>query len=91
MQGDYAGGELSARWKLVTRYTDALIGDPLSIDDALRAELAAEFSTEELAELTATVAFASGFSKAAIAWGPPPDIPVMEVPTPGPGRNVADI
>lgn len=79
------------RYQLVVRYTDALIGDPNSVTDALRADLAREFTPEQIVELTATIAFASAFSKAAIAWGPPPEIPLMEVPTPGPGRNVADI
>ena len=32
----------------------------------------------------AWVALASAFSKAAIAWGPPPGMPVLEVPTPTP-------
>lgn len=72
------------------RYTDALVagGD---VSPALRAELDAELTPAELAELTMTVAIASAFSKAAIAWGPPPQIPVMEVPTPGPDRDVNDV
>jgi len=69
------------------RYTDALVNDPHSIDDALRAELAAEFTRAQLVELTATITFASAFSKAAIAWGPPPELPLTEVPSPGPNRN----
>lgn len=44
---------------------------------------AAAFSPAELAELTLTVAVAQGFSKAAIAWGPAPDLPTMTIPTPG--------
>jgi hypothetical protein len=42
-----------------------------------------EFSPAELAELTVTVAVAQGFSKAAIAWGPAPELPTMTIPTPG--------
>ena len=57
------------------RYTDALVNDPHSIDDDLRATLAAEFTRPQLVELTATITFASAFSKAAIAWGPPPELP----------------
>ena len=71
------------RYQLVVRYTDALVNDPHSIDDALRAELAAEFTRPQLVELTATITFASAFSKAAIAWGPPPELPLTEVPSPG--------
>ena len=73
------------------RYTDALVNDPNSIDDELRAALAEEFTREQLVELTATITFASAFSKAAIAWGPPPELPLTEVPSPGPGRNVGDL
>ena len=50
-----------------------------------------EFGAEGLDELCLTIAFASGFSKAAVAWGPPPVIPVMEVPTPTPGGDVNDV
>lgn len=42
-----------------------------------------EFTRAELAELTLTIAVAQGFSKAAIAWGPAPDLPTMVIPTPG--------
>ena len=72
------------------RYTDALVNDPQGINDDLRAELAAEFSRAQLVELTATITFASAFSKAAIAWGPPPELPLTEVPSPGPSRTVTD-
>jgi len=57
--------------------------------DDLRAELVREFPPGEIVELALTTAFASAFSRAAIAWGPPDAIPVMEVPTPGPDRNVS--
>ncbi len=60
-----------------------LIGYPAGLTDDLRARLAAAFSPAEIVELTTTVTIASAFSKAAIAWGPPPQIPVMEAPTPG--------
>lgn len=66
-----------------------LIRDPKDMTDELRRELASEFSPAEIVELALTITMAAGFSKAAIAWGPPPDIPVMEVPTPGPDRSVA--
>lgn len=60
-----------------------LIHHPASLTDDLRARLAAQFTPAEIVELTTTVTVASAFSKAAIAWGPPPQIPVMETPTPG--------
>ncbi len=52
----------------------------------LAAALHAEFTPAELIELLLTTALASAFSKAAIAWGPPPPMPTLEVPTPGPDR-----
>jgi hypothetical protein len=52
------------------------------MQDALRVALLGEFSPAEIVELMLTVAFASAFSKASIAWGPPPGIPTTEVPTP---------
>jgi hypothetical protein len=38
-------------------------------------------------ELLVTAAFASAMSKATIAWGPPPEMPTTEVPTPTPDPN----
>ncbi len=70
-------------------FADVLIGDPRSMTQELATALKAEFSTDELAELAHTVTMAAGFSKAAIAWGPAPVIPVIEVPTPTPGGTVA--
>ena len=52
-------------------------------DETLRREVAEEFSAAELAELVLTVAMAVGFSKSAIAWGPEPHLPTLEIPTPG--------
>jgi len=79
---DFATSALPDRWKLTIRYADALIVDPKSIDDDLRAALLSEFSAEELVELTATITTAIAFSKAAVAFGAPPDMPVLSVPTP---------
>jgi alkylhydroperoxidase family enzyme len=73
---------LSDRHRLATRLTDVLVTDPHGMTEDLRAELAAEFPPEDLVELALTIAMASAFSRAAIAWGPPQAIPVMEVPTP---------
>jgi hypothetical protein len=57
----------------------------------MKTALVDEFGAEGLDELCLTISFASGFSKAAVAWGPPPVIPVMEVPTPTPGGDVNDV
>ncbi|GIU91081.1 MAG: hypothetical protein KatS3mg010_2180 [Acidimicrobiia bacterium] len=69
------------RWKLAIRLADALIADA-RIDDRLRTELLAEFSPAEIVELTATITTAIAFSKAAVAFGAPPEMPVTVVPTP---------
>jgi alkylhydroperoxidase family enzyme len=79
---------LPERYKLAIRLTDVIIHDPTGMSDDLRHDLAREFSPAEIVELALTAAMASAFSKAAIAWGPPGAIPVMEVPTPTPDRNV---
>ncbi len=85
----YDDSDLPDRLKLALRMADAVISDPLGLSAADRAALNEEFSPAELAELALTVAMAAGFSKAAIAWGPPPVIPVTEVPTPTPDGSVA--
>jgi alkylhydroperoxidase family enzyme len=78
----FATSDLPDRWKLTIRYADALIVDPKGIDTALRTALLEEFSAAELVELTATITTAIAFSKAAVAFGAPPEMPVLEVPTP---------
>jgi alkylhydroperoxidase family enzyme len=85
----FATSDLPERWKLTIRYADALIVDPKGIDDDLRAALASEFTPAELVELTATVTTAIAFSKAAVAFGAPPEMPVLEVPTPTVDGEVA--
>ena len=89
-EGDgFESADLPVRYKLAIRYADALIKHPGDVDDQLKSDLLAEFTPREVVEFTATVTIAMGFSKAAIAWGPPAAIPVTEVPTPGPGRMVS--
>ena len=78
----FATSSLPDRWKLTIRYADALIVDPKGIDHELRTALLAEFDSAELVELTATITTAIAFSKAAVAFGAPPEMPVLEVPTP---------
>ena len=84
----YGGSDLPERFKLALRMADAVISDPSGLTAGDRAALREEFTPAELAELALTVAMAAGFSKAAIAWGPPPVIPVTEVPTPTPQGTV---
>jgi alkylhydroperoxidase family enzyme len=79
---DYTGRDLPQRWKIVIGYTDALIRHPGDIGDELRGQLVAEFSPAEIVELTATLTAAIAFSKAAVAFGAPPEMPVIEIPTP---------
>jgi len=81
---------LPPRFELVVQLTDALIAGG-RVDPALKAALVEEFGDEGYDELVLTVTFASAFSKAAVAWGPPPELPVTEVPTPTPGGDVADV
>ena len=73
----------------MVRLTDALLAGG-RLDAGSKAVLTEEFGAEGIDELAFTIAFASAFSKAAVAWGPPPEIPVLEVPTPSPGGDVND-
>ena len=47
--------------------------------------LLAEFSAAQIVELSLTTALASAFSKAAIAWGPPPRSRCSRCRHPAPG------
>lgn len=77
IDGDVTHSELSSRWKEAVEWADTVIGArPPGAP-------AGELTRAELAELTLTVAVAQGFSKAAIAWGPAPELPTMVIPTPG--------
>jgi len=75
--------DLSRREKAVIRYVDTFLTDPHRLGDEQRQELLGHLTAEELVELTAAVALFMGFSKIAIALGPPPDMPTLVVPTPG--------
>jgi AhpD family alkylhydroperoxidase len=75
---------LPARFTLALRFADVILSArPGDVSDELRADLLAEFTPAEIVELALTTAIAQGFSKAAVAWGPAPDIPLTVVPTPG--------
>ena len=88
IEDGYNDSDLPERLKLALRMADAVITDPTGLSAEDQSALSEEFSPAELAELALTVAMAAGFSKAAIAWGPPPVIPVTEVPTPTPDGTV---
>ena len=77
----YERTDLPERWKLVIRLADALIADA-RVDEALREDLLGEFTPEEIVELVATITTAIAFSKAAVAFGAPPEMPLTVVPTP---------
>jgi len=64
------------------------VRDPAALPDDLRGRLVDELEPGEIVELLLTVSLASAFSRAAITWGPPIDMPTLEVPTPTP--NPAD-
>ena len=81
---------LPHRFKLALRFADVLLGpEPGDVGTGLAADLRSEFSPAELVELALTTAIAQGFSKAAVAWGPAPDIPLLVIPTPNPEGAVA--
>ena len=84
----YETSALTAREKAVQRYVDTILTDPAGLTGVQRDEQLALFSPAQLVELTAGVALFLGFSKIAVALGPPPNMPVQVIPTPGvPGRD----
>ena len=78
---------LPDRWKLAIRLADALTADA-RIDASLRTDLLAEFAPAQIVELTATITTAIAFSKAAVAFGAPEEMPLVVVPTPAVGGTV---
>lgn len=86
----YEAGALPERFKLVLRFVDVMLGPaPGEVPAALAAELRAALGPAEIVELALTTAIAQGFSKAAVAWGPAPDIPLTVIPTPRPDPVLA--
>lgn len=86
----YEAGPLPERFKRVLRFVDVMLGPaPGEVPPALAAELRAELTPAEIVELALTTAIAQGFSKAAVAWGPAPDIPLTVIPTPRPDPVLA--
>jgi hypothetical protein len=87
----FADSDLPARYQLSIRLTDVAVKDSGGLTTDLAAALGEEFTPPEVMELLLTTTLASAFSKAAIAWGPPGDMPTLEVPTPAPGRHVGAV
>ena len=64
--------------------TDALIGEPRSLDVAARTALAGAFTTAEIVELALGVGLLLGMSRVLINLGLEPEgMPVTVIPTPG--------
>ena len=84
IEDGYDTSDLPPRYKTALRFVDVVLSArPADVVDGLRRDVLAEFSPAEVVELALTAAIAQGFSKAAVAWGPAPDIPLTVVPTPG--------
>ncbi len=79
----YEESDLDSRQKAVLRWTDAFLGQPGDVPEALRAEMLEHFTPEQLVELTAGLALFMGFSKIAVSLGQAPaDMPTVVIPTP---------
>jgi AhpD family alkylhydroperoxidase len=80
---EYASAdELTEREKVAIHFTDVFLREPGALTNADRTTLAEHFDAGELVELAAGVALFMGFSKIAVALGPPPEMPTTVVPTP---------
>ena len=80
---NYQHSDLSRREKLLLAFTDQYLDAPTAMSDSLKAELVAEFSTEELVHLSLALLLFNTFSRCAVALGGMPDeLPLMEVSLP---------
>lgn len=79
---EFASSALGPREKAAIRLVDVMLDDPHALDDGTRAELLAHFDHGQVAELALGIALFHGFSKIAVALGPPPEMSTMVVPTP---------
>ena len=81
---DYQQSQLSNRHKATIALADAFIHADGPPSPDVRAQIAAEFSAEEIAEITVGLALFHGFSKLLIAAGAEPDqMATTVLPTPG--------
>ena len=75
---------LSAPESAALALTDALIGMPQALPEAVQTQLKTHFSDAEIVELGLGVGLFLGMSKVLIALGlEPEDMPVTVIPTPG--------
>jgi len=79
---DYRSSALAERDKVVIAYVDTMLHDPHALTPAQREALLSELDAGQVVELTLGIGLFHGFSKIAVALGPPPDMPTMVVPTP---------
>jgi alkylhydroperoxidase family enzyme len=80
----YAGSALAEPRKAAVALTDVVLGRTPAVDEGLAAALARHFTPPQIVELAVTAGLCHGFSKIAVAFGPPPDMPVTVVPSPTP-------
>jgi AhpD family alkylhydroperoxidase len=79
---DYASSTLGDQDKVVVAYVDTMLQDPHGLEQYQRDELLAHFDPGQIVELTLGIGLFHGFSKIAVALGPPPEMATMVVPTP---------
>ncbi len=80
----YRDAPLPERDRLILEYTDAIIGDPDRLTEAVVRRLEAELGPTGLATLTLGVGLFLGLSKLLITLGlEPENMPVTVLPTPG--------
>jgi AhpD family alkylhydroperoxidase len=79
---EFERSALTEQEKTVIRFVDTFLTDPGGLSDPQRRALLEHFTPGQLVELTAGVALFMGFSKIAVALGPPPDMPTLVIPTP---------
>lgn len=80
----YQQSQLSARHKATVALADAFINAQGPPSPAVQAQILAEFSPAEIAEISVGLALFHGFSKLLIAAGAEPDqMPTTILPTPG--------
>jgi alkylhydroperoxidase family enzyme len=80
---DFQSSELSARHKATVALADAFINAEGPPSPEVQAQIQAEFSPAEIAEIAVGLALFHGFSKLLIAVGAEPtDMPTTILPTP---------
>jgi hypothetical protein len=81
---EYKDSQLSARHKATIALADAFIDAEGPPSPEVQAQILAEFSPAEVAEISIGMALFHGFSKLLIAAGAEPDqMPTTILPTPG--------